>query len=56
MKKKKKKTLSLKVKSLRESQHITQEDLADKCEVSWRTISNLERGLVVPDLSMLVKI
>ncbi len=56
MKENLKKTLSLKVKSLRESQHITQEDLADKCEVSWRTISNLERGLVVPDLSMLVKI
>ena len=51
-----KKSLALKVKALRESAMLTQEALADKCEVSWRTISNLERGLVVPDLYMLVKI
>ncbi len=51
-----KKSLALKVKALRESSSLTQEELADKCDVSWRTISNLERGLVVPDLSMLVKI
>ncbi len=50
------KSLALKVKALRESLGLTQEQLADKCEVSWRTISNLERGLVVPDLIMLVKI
>lgn len=51
-----KKSLALKVKSLREAENLTQEQLADKCDVSWRTISNLERGLVVPDLCMLVKI
>ncbi len=51
-----KKSLALKVKALRESSSLTQEELADKCDVSWRTISNLERGLVVPDLYMLVKI
>lgn len=56
MKERMKKSLALKVKALRESAMLTQEELADKCEVSWRTISNLERGLVVPDLYMLVKI
>lgn len=51
-----KKSLALKVKALRESNGFTQEDLAAKCNVSWRTISNLERGLVVPDIVMLVGI
>lgn len=51
-----KKSLAFKVKALRESLGLTQEDLAAKCNVSWRTISNLERGLVVPDLLMLIQI
>lgn len=56
MKEKLKKSLSLKVKALRESASLTQEELAFKCDVSWRTISNLERGLVIPDLVMLYNI
>lgn len=56
MKENMKKFLGLKVKALRESAHLTQEDLASICDVSWRTISNLERGLVVPDLTMVIKI
>lgn len=56
MKDKLKKSLALKIKALRESSSMTQEDLAYKCDVSWRTISNLERGLVVPDLVMIYKI
>jgi transcriptional regulator with XRE-family HTH domain len=48
-----KKKLALKVKALREASSLTQEELADKCGVSWRTISNLERGLVIPDLCTL---
>ena len=56
MKDKLKKSLALKIKALRESASITQEELAYKCDVSWRTISNLERALVVPDLIMLYKI
>jgi len=56
MKDKIRKSLSVKVKALRESACLTQEELAAKCNVSWRTISNLERGLVVPDLVMLVQI
>lgn len=50
-----KKSLALKIKALRESHGLTQEDLAAQCNVSWRTISNLERGLVVPDVVMLVR-
>ena len=38
---------------MRERAKLTQEQLAEECGVSWRTISNLERGLVVPDLTML---
>jgi len=51
-----KKSLALKVKALRESAGLTQEDLAAKCNVSWRTISNMERALVVPDVVMLIQI
>lgn len=51
-----KKYLGLKVKALRENARLTQEELASVCDVSWRTISNLERGLVIPDLLMLIKI
>lgn len=56
MKDKIKKSLAIKVKALRESAGLTQEALAERCNVSWRTISNLERGLVVPDLCMLIEI
>ncbi len=51
-----KKYLGIRVRSLRENAGLTQEDLAGVCDVSWRTVSNLERGLVVPDLLMLCKI
>lgn len=51
-----KKNLGLRVKALRENANLTQEDLANICDVSWRTISNLERCQVIPDLYMLYKI
>lgn len=51
-----KKSLACKVKALRESAGLTQEELASKCNVSWRTISNMERALVVPDVVMLIQI
>ncbi len=51
-----KKSLGIKVRSMRENAGLTQEELATICDVSWRTISNLERGLVVPDLLMVFKI
>ena len=56
MKENARKYLGLKVRALRESKGMTQEDLATVCDVSWRTISNLERGTVVPDLGMIYTI
>lgn len=44
--------LGLKVKALRESKNLTQKDLAETLGVSWRTISNLERGTVMPKLQL----
>ena len=51
-----KKQLGLKVKVLRENASLTQEELSEICDVSWRTISNLERGVVTPDLKVLLAI
>lgn len=48
-----KKALSLKIKALRKTNGLTQEELAEKCDVSWRTISNLERGAVIPSLDLI---
>ena len=50
------KYLGLKVRAMREGADMTQEELAAICDVSWRTISNLERGTVVPDLFMIYRI
>lgn len=50
------KYLGLRVRSLRENAQMTQEELANVCDVSWRTISNLEWGCVTPDLVMICKI
>ena len=47
------KTLSIKIKTLRKTKDLTQEKLAEICNVSWRTISNLERGAVVPGLELI---
>ena len=38
------KQFGLKVKKLRESQEMTQQNLADECEVDIRTIQRIERG------------
>ena len=56
MKKDVRKYLGLKVRAMREAANMTQEELAAICDVSWRTISNLERGTVVPDLFMIYRI
>ena len=56
MKENVRKYLGLKVRALRETHGMTQEELAAICDVSWRTISNLERGTGVPDLSMIYHI
>ena len=38
------KVLGLRIKYLRESKSITQQELADRCEVDIRTIQRIERG------------
>ena len=48
--------MGIKVRAMREAAKMTQEELAVICDVSWRTISNLERGTVVPDLLMIYRI
>lgn len=42
-----------KVKALRETKKLTQEQLAEAVGVSWRTISNLETGRVIPKLDLI---
>ena len=42
-----------KVKSLRKLKNLTQEQLAESINVSWRTISNLETGRVIPKLDLI---
>ena len=41
-----------KVKALRKTKKLTQEQLAEAVGVSWRTISNLETGKVIPKIEM----
>lgn len=45
--------IGLKVRTLRKNAHLTQEELATACDVSWRTISNLERGVVMPTVPLI---
>lgn len=44
------------VRELRKEQRITQEDLAEKLNVSSRTISRWETGSNMPDISLLIEI
>ena len=44
--------IGLKVQALRHTQNMTQEQLSEITGVSWRTISNLERGLTLPTLKL----
>ena len=42
-----------KVQALRKTKKLTQEQLAEAVGVSWRTISNLETGKVIPKLLLI---
>lgn len=44
------------LKILRKEKNITQEQLAEKLNVSGRTVSRLETGLNMPDISLLVEL
>ena len=48
--------IGLKVQALRKTQNMTQEQLAEIAGVSWRTISNLERGFSLPTLKLIYDI
>lgn len=45
--------IGLKVQALRKTKKMTQEQLAEIAGVSWRTMSNLERGLALPTLKLI---
>lgn len=45
--------IGLKIQALRKSANLTQEQLAELVNVSWRTISNLETGRVTPKLQLI---
>ena len=44
------------LKTLHKEKNLTQEDLADKMNVSRRTVSRWETGSNLPDLSILVEL
>ena len=45
--------IGLKIQALRKTKNQTQEELAEFINVSWRTISNLETGKVIPKLDLI---
>jgi transcriptional regulator with XRE-family HTH domain len=44
------------VRRLREARDWTQKDLADKADVSWRSVQDLERGSGNPTLKLLIAV
>lgn len=44
--------IGLKIQALRKTKNLTPEQLAEAVGVSWRTISNLETGKVIPKLQL----
>ena len=48
--------LGTKITTLREAHHLTQQDLADRCQCDLETIVGLENGELPPSLAPLIKI
>lgn len=48
--------LGKKIIALREAHHLSQQDLADRCEADVETIAGLEAGELPPSLAPLIKI
>lgn len=48
--------LGKRIASLREAHHLSQQDLADRCEADVETIAGLEAGELPPSLAPLIKI
>ncbi len=44
------------LRALRSARGLTQKQLADRCESNEPFISNLERGVKIPSLSMLIRL
>ena len=44
------------LRALRTARGLTQKQLADRCESNEPFISNLERGVKIPSLSMLIRL
>jgi transcriptional regulator with XRE-family HTH domain len=44
------------LRALRAARSLTQQQLADRCESNEPFISNLERGVKIPSLSMLIRL
>lgn len=51
-----KKKIGLKIKAIRQSKKMTQEQLAERCALSVESISNIERGVNYPHFETLVQI
>ena len=49
-------TIAEKLKYLRKEHNMTQEDMAEKLNVNFRTISAWEKSICEPSIEMLVKI
>jgi len=51
-----KRSIGLRIKSLRMAKGITQEAFAEKCDISSRAVSNIERGKNFPSFDTLATI
>ena len=51
-----KKELGLRIRTLRKRNGLTQEEMADKCELHWTYIGGLERGERNPTLTTMQKV
>jgi transcriptional regulator with XRE-family HTH domain len=51
-----KKLIGMKIKELRRSKHLSQEQLAEKAEINAKYLSRMERGTENPTLDMLIKL
>ncbi|MBI4686203.1 MAG: helix-turn-helix transcriptional regulator [Nitrospirae bacterium] len=51
-----KKLIGMRIKELRRSKHLSQEQLAEKADINSKYLSRMERGTENPTLDMLIKL
>ena len=51
-----KKLTGMRIKELRRSKHLSQEQLAEKADINPKYLSRMERGTENPTLDMLIKL